>query len=91
MSTAEIIEYIQTIGPSITAIISLIASVLVSISKFKKLNDSTITKINQLTAEILEDNIKTKEESKELRRNISIIMEENHQLKKRLDAMYFKR
>lgn len=81
---ATIEQYIISITPCLTAIISLIAAIVFAIKKCKGIEQSTIDKINDATADIVEKNQKAISESTEIKTQMKLILKENAELKRML-------
>lgn len=79
---ATIEQYIVSITPCLTAVISLIAAIVFAIKKCKGIEQSTIDKINDATSDIVEKNQKALTESAEIKTQMKLILKENAELKR---------
>lgn len=80
----QILNYITTLAPIITAVAGMIISIIVSIKRYGKLSDNSVQKINELAEVILKDNAETKQATKQLKNEIYVLQKENQQLKKEI-------
>ena len=87
MNVEDVVTYIISIAPAITAVVSIIASVIVAIKKTKSLNAQTITKLTEISEEMLEQTFETQKQNKNLRLEISQVIEDNIELKKQLQSL----
>lgn len=81
-----IMNYISTLAPVITAVVSMVISVVIALKKYGSLSKSSVDKINALTEEILRDNAETREETKAIKNQVRALQIENESLKKELKA-----
>lgn len=87
MDVENVVSYIISIAPAITAVVSIIASVIVAIKKTKSLNAQTITKLTEISQEMLEQTFETQKQNKNLRLEMSQVIEDNIELKKQLQSL----
>lgn len=87
MNVEDVVTYIISIAPAITAVVSIIASVIVAIKKTKSLNAQTITKLTEISQEMLEQTFEAQKQNKNLRLEISQVIEDNIELKKQLESL----
>lgn len=87
MNAENVIEYIITIAPAITAVVSIIASVIVAIKKTKSLNSQTISKLTEISQEMLEQTMDVQQQNSDLKLEMVKILEDNMELKKQLRAL----
>lgn len=87
----DIIDYVIGLAPSVASVLALVASVLVSIHKFKTLNKDTIGTIDNLANNMLRDTIEERQANQELRLAIAALLEENRELKEELRDLRFRR
>lgn len=84
MDAEQVIAFISSLVPTITAVASMIVSVIVAIKRVGSLKDDTIQKMRELSIEILEDSKEAKEETKQVRNELAVVLKENAELKKQL-------
>ena len=73
METDAVIQYILGIAPAVASIISMIATIVVSIRKMKKITDDNAKKLGNITVlahQLMEEN---KELKREIRKSINKI------------------
>lgn len=87
MNVEDVVTYIISIAPAITAVVSIIASVIVAIKKTKSLNAETITKLTEISKDMLEQTFEAQKQNKNLRLEISQVIEDNIELKKQLQSL----
>lgn len=78
MTEAEITQYIVTIAPAITAIISVITALIISIKKVKKIDEGhqkETKALNNRVNGVLQENAELKQEIKKLVKTINHIHE----------------
>lgn len=81
MEWAEIEQYIISITPCLTAIISLIAAVIFAIKKCKSISQETVDKIESATTDIVGQNARQLKENVEMKTQMKLILKENAELK----------
>ena len=84
MNVENVIEYLITIAPAITAVVSIIASVIVAIKKTKSLNSQTIAKLTEISKDMLEQTMDVQQQNSDLKLEMVKILEDNMELKKQL-------
>lgn len=84
MNVENVIEYLITIAPAITAVVSIIASVIVAIKKTKSLNSETIAKLTEISKDMLEQTMDVQQQNSDLKLEMVKILEDNMELKKQL-------
>lgn len=84
MNVENVIEYIITIAPAITAVVSIIASVIVAIKRTKSLNAETITKLTEISQDMLEQTFEAQKQSQDMRLELVKVIQDNAELKNQL-------
>lgn len=87
MNFENVIEYLITIAPAITAVVSIIASVIVAIKKTKSLNSETIAKLTEISKDMLEQTMDVQQQNSDLKLEMVKILEDNMELKKQLKQL----
>lgn len=70
----QVSQYVLTIAPALTAIITVVVSLIIGIKQIKKTGETQVQNIDITTKELRKDNI-------ELRSQLKQIMQENLELK----------
>ena len=87
MDVENVVTYIISIAPAITAVVSIIASVIVAIKKTKSLNAQTITKLTEVSQEMLEQTFETQKQNQDLKLDLVQVIQDNVELKKQLQSL----
>ncbi len=87
MNVEDVVTYIISIAPAITAVVSIIASVIVAIKKTKSLNAQTITKLTEVSKEMLEQTFETQKQNQDLKLELVQVIQDNVELKKQLRSL----
>ena len=87
MNVEDVVTYIISIAPAITAVVSIIASVIVAIKKTKSLNAQTITKLTEVSQEMLEQTFETQKQNQDLKLDLVQVIQDNVELKKQLQSL----
>ena len=87
MDVENVVTYIISIAPAITAVVSIIASVIVAIKKTKSLNAQTITKLTEVSHEMLEQTFETQKQNQDLKLDLVQVIQDNVELKKQLQSL----
>ena len=87
MNVENVIEYLITIAPAITAIVSIVASVIVAIKKTKSLNNQTILKLTEISKEMLSQTMETNQQNVDLKVQLTEILDDNAELRKQLNEL----
>lgn len=87
MDVENVVTYIISIAPAITAVVSIIASVIVAIKKTKSLNAQTITKLTEVSKEMLEQTFETQKQNQDLKLELVQVIQDNVELKKQLRSL----
>lgn len=87
MDVENVVSYIISIAPAITAVVSIIASVIVAIKKTKSLNAQTITKLTEVSKEMLEQTFETQKQNQDLKLDLVQVIQDNVELKKQLESL----
>ena len=87
MDVENVVTYIISIAPAITAVVSIIASVIVAIKKTKSLNAQTITKLTEVSKEMLEQTFETQKQNQDLKLDLVQVIQDNVELKKQLESL----
>ena len=87
MNVKDVVTYIISIAPAITAVVSIIASVIVAIKKTKSLNAQTITKLTEVSKEMLEQTFETQKQNQDLKLELVQVIQDNVELKKQLRSL----
>lgn len=79
-----ILNYIVELGPAITAILSIIVSIIIAIKKFGGLSKDSVKEMNDLAKKILDSNDSAKSDYDETKRLLRAVIIENGELKKEI-------
>lgn len=80
----QILQYIVELGPALSAIITIICSLLVSIKKFGTIKKDTIAKLQSLADEISDRDVITRQNNVSMQYEIKALIAENAELKSEL-------
>lgn len=83
----QYVEYIISIAPAITAVVSIVASVIVAIKKTKSLNSQTILKLTEISQEMLEQTMDVQTQNKDLKLELTQVIKDNMELKSKLNEL----
>ena len=83
----QYVEYIISIAPAITAVVSIIASVIVAIKKTKSLNSQTIQKLTEISQEMLEQTVDVQTQNKDLKLELTQVIKDNMELKIKINEL----
>lgn len=83
----EVSEFLVQAGPSITAVLSMVLSLVINIHKQGKLNDNQIKAVNSLAEDLRKDNTDTKEDNAKTRAMCRAVIRENAELKSLLNQV----
>lgn len=80
----QILQYVVELGPAISAILTIICSLLVSIKKFGTIKKDTLTKLQDLAKEISDENNVVKENNISMQYEMKALIAENAELKREM-------
>ena len=80
----QILQYVVELGPAISAILTIICSLLVSIKKFGSIKKDTLAKLQNLADEISNENNTVKETNKSMQYEMKALIAENAELKREM-------
>lgn len=83
----EILAFLVEAGPSLTAVLSMILSLVINIHKQGKLNDNQLKAVNGLAEDLRKDNTDTKEDNAKTRAMCRAVIRENAELKSLLNQV----
>lgn len=83
----EILAFLVEAGPSITAVLSMVLSLVINIHKQGKLNDNQLKAVNGLAEDLRKDNTDTKEDNAKTRAMCRAVIRENAELKAMLNQI----
>ena len=83
----EILAFLVETGPSITAVLSMVLSLVINIHKQGKLNDNQLKAVNGLAEDLRKDNTDTKEDNAKTRAMCRAVIRENAELKAMLNQI----
>ena len=87
MNAEDVVTYIISIAPAITAVVSIIASVIVAIKKTKSLNAETLTKLTEISKDMLDQTFETQKQNQDLKLELVQVIQDNMELKKQLRSI----
>ena len=80
----QILQYVVELGPAISAILTIICSLLVSIKKFGSIKKDTLAKLQDLAKEISDENNVVKENNVSMQYEMKALIAENAELKREM-------
>lgn len=80
----QILQYVVELGPAISAILTIICSLLVSIKKYGSIKKDTLTKLQNLADEISEKDTITRHNNESMQYEMKVLIAENAELKKEI-------
>lgn len=80
----QILQYVIELGPAISAILTIICSLLVSIKKVGTIKKDTLTKLQNLADEISAKDTITRQNHVSMQYEIKALIAENTELKKEM-------
>ena len=80
----QILQYVVELGPAISAILTIICSLLVSIKKFGSIKKDTLTKLQDLAKEISDENNVVKENNVSMQYEMKALIAEKAELKREM-------
>jgi hypothetical protein len=83
----EVLDFLVEAGPSLTAVLSMVLSVVINIHKQGKLNDNQLKAVNGLAEDLRKDNTDTKEDNAKTRAMCRAVIRENAELKSLLNQV----
>lgn len=82
-----ILDFLVEAGPSLTAVLSMVLSLVINIHKQGKLNDNQLKAVNGLAEDLRKDNTDTKEDNVKTRAMCRAVIRENAELKVMLNQI----
>ena len=83
----EILAFLVEAGPSLTAVLSMVLSLVINIHKQGKLNDNQLKAVNGLAEDLRKENTDTKEDNAKTRAMCRAVIRENAELKSLLNQV----
>lgn len=80
----QILQYVVELGPALSAILTIICSLIVSIKKVGTIKKDTLSKLQNLADEISEKDTITRQNNVSMQYEIKALIAENAELKKEM-------